>query len=260
MTQVEIRIATQLINTLPDPGAGNHWAQVLNHCEYTRLHEPPTRNILEYTNVPARFNGIPSVRQRIQTANEKPVTLTRELQEWIFRLFEESAPTYMTRSDVVRCWRNAFTSGKAFCNFTGWDKEDNQGNYVYADYIQGTGLNNSTGFKLQPTICHGALIKVKREFEKAGIVQVAFEILDAFDSNTLALEYEDNRHLIFPAINWYRFPLPYGKADPFPYLGGYDVPIPMLGNHVTESYIERDWIRYLDPDEPFPPNFYWESF
>ena len=227
------------------------YAQVKNHVEMFGI------NILDYTNVPKRFNGIPSVFQLIQTATQKPVTLTRPLQEWIFSLFLENAPVYMTRAEVVKCWANAFMSSKAFTNGVGWDKIDEEtGEYLYADFIQGTGETRE-GFKLQPVISHGSTVKVLRPpFAKAGIMQAEIEVLDAFDPNTLKLNYRDNRHVIFPAVNWYRFPLPDGISEPFPKLDGRDVPIPMLGNHTTVSYIDAAWLRFLSPEE-VPAQPYW---
>jgi len=143
---------------------------------------------------------------------------------------------------------------------TGHDVIDEEtGQLVYADWILETGMDNPEGWKLQPTICHGATVKVLRTFEKAGIVQAAIEVLDAYNPDTLTKTYKDNPWLIFPAVNWARYPLPYGRGEPFPKLDGADVPIPLLGYHTTEAYIDASWLRYLTPDEVFPPNPYWNS-
>lgn len=229
------------------------YAQIKNHVEVFGI------NFLEYSQVPARFQGIPSVTQRIQTAKERPVLMTRPIQEWMFSLFMENAPAGYTRSQVVTCWRSTMEGWRAFTNKTGWDN----GN---ADYIQGIN-DGAEAMRLQPTMSHGATLKVLRPPFQMGnkTWRVAFEILDAFDPKTLTLNYKDNRHVISAAINWYRGfingkrdPLhPHGWADPFPKLGGNDVPIPMLGNHVTESYIELEWVRWMRPDETLPLNPYW---
>jgi hypothetical protein len=249
--QVSITSKTQSVQEY------HRFAQVKNHVQMYGV------NILDYpdTKVPASVNGIPSVRQLIQTAQQKPVTLSRDLQEWMFGLMLDAAPDGMSRADVVKCWANAYMGSKAFTNRTGWDTVDEEtGKLTYADYIQGTGLENSEGFKLQPCICHGATVKVMRDpFFKAGVWQCEIEIADAFDPFTLSLNYENAPHLIFPAINWTRYPLPYGQADPFPKLGGRDVLIPLLGNHTTVGYIELDWLRFIEPGEQLPANPYWRE-
>jgi len=235
------------------------FAQVLNHVEWTTLHDPPTRNILQYTNVPVRFSGIPSVFQLIATATTKPVTMTRELQEWAFELMLETAPPLLTKEDVKKVYANAYMGSKAFTNGTGHDTTAGDGGgLVYADWVLGTGLDNPTGWKLQHTICHGATVKVLRTFQKAGITQAAIECLNANDPTITNKTYKDNPWLIFPAINWARYPLPLGQADPFPKNGDKDVPIPLI-TYANEAYIDASWLRYLTPDEPFPANPYWRQ-
>lgn len=228
------------------------YAQVKNHVEMFGV------NILEYTNVPARFNGIPSVMQQIQSQTNKAVTLSKDVQMWMWRLFKECIP--LSDTELKRCWANTFMSSKAFTNGTGWDKiDETTGEPLYADWIMGTGLDKK-GFKLQPTICHGATIKVLRPpFAKAGIMQAEYEILDVTNPEILLKTYKDNRHLIFPAINWYRYPLPHGKAEPFPYSNEHDVPIPLFGFGTDKGYIDAAWLRWLSFDEPIPANPYWSE-
>lgn len=231
-------------------GGFPRYAQVLNHVEYTRKMGLKVQNILDFTNVPARFNGIPSVFQQVQTPLNKPISLSPDVQRWMFRLFKECAPAGMSDVDIKKAWRNAFMGSKAFTNKTGWDNN-------YRDVILEENMN-SQDFKLQPTICHGATVKVLREpFAKGGIMQAEIEILDVLDPETLNKTYAENRHLIFPAINWYRYPTPYGMADPFPLLGENDVPIPLLGYGTNKGYINAGWIRYLDASEKIPANPYW---
>ena len=220
------------------------YAQVKNHVEMFGV------NILDFTNVPERFNGIPSVFQQVQTPKNKPISLAPHIQRWMFELFRECAPVGMSDADIKKCWKNAFMGAKAFTNKTGWDNG-------YQDVIleENMGAEN---FKLQPTICHGATVKVLREpFYKGGILQAEIEVLDVLDSSIVDRTYAENRHLIFPAINWHRFPLPHGKADPFPYLDGRDVPIPLLGYGTTKGYLDATWLRYMDDSEQFPANPYW---
>ncbi len=243
---IEIHINTK------KPRPPGVFAQVKNHVEMFG------ENILEYTNVPERFGGIPSVFQLISTAQTRPVTMTRELQEWAFGLMLETAPHYMSRADVKKAYANAYMGSKAFTNGSGWDTQPDGGGLVYADWILETGLDNPEGWKLQNTICHGATVKVLRTFSKAGIVQAAIECLDAYNADTLTKTYKDSPWLIFPAVNWSRYPLPYGHGEPFPKLDGADVPIPLLGYHTTEAYIDNSWLRYLSDDEPFPANPYWK--
>jgi hypothetical protein len=45
---------------------------------------------------------------------------------------------------------------------------------------------------------------------------------------------------------------PNGYAEPFPKLDGRDVLVPMLGNHVAESYIDNNWLEYLPEDSEIP--------
>lgn len=233
------------------------FAQVLNHVQMYGV------NILDYpdTAVPKSVNGIPSVRQLVQTAKQKPVTLTRDLQEWMFGLMLRNAPKWMSHDDVVKCWANTYNGAKAFTNKTGWDAiDETTGNYIYADFIQGTGLKNKSGFKLQPTICHGATVKVLRPpFRMYGVETCEIEVANANDPNTLNLTYESHPWLIFPAINWTRYPLPYGQADPFPKLGGNSVYIPLLGNDTNKGYIEAEWLRFLEPHEQPPADPYWRA-
>jgi hypothetical protein len=221
------------------------------------------------TAIPARFGGIPSVMQRIQSATELPVTLTRELQEWMFSLLFRNAPKDMSASDVKKCWANLYNGAKAYTNHTGWDTTNNDGDYVYADYIQGTGLENSKGFKLQPTVSHGMTIKVLRTFNKAGMVQAAFEVADARNPSTLNLTHENAPHIIMCAVNWTKgwqagttSPTPgyaQGWAEPFPKLGGRDVYLPMLSSNSNEGYIDTEWLEYLQPGSNVPAYPYWKK-
>lgn len=138
---------------------------------------------------------------------------------------------------------------KAFTNKTGWDNG-------YQDVILDENMGKEN-FKLQPTICHGATVKVMREpFMKGGVLVSEIEILDALDPATLTRTYANSRHLIFPAINWYRFPEPHGKADYFPLFDEHDVPIPLLGYGTNRGYIETQWLRFITNDE-YPANPYW---
>ena len=226
------------------------YAQVLNHVEYTTKMGLKIQNILDFTNVPKRFSGIPSVFQQIQTPNNKPISLEPKIQWWMFSLFRECAPPTMSDFDVKKCWRNAMMGAKAFTNKTAWD-------CGYQDVVLGENMG-APNFKLQPTICHGATVKVLREpFFKAGIMQAEIEVLDVLDPNIVNRKYSENRHLIFAAINWHRYPEPFGKADPFPLLGENDVPIPLLGYGTTKGYIDASWIRFLGEGESIPANPYW---
>lgn len=219
------------------------YAQVKNHVEMFGV------NILDYTNVPARFNGIPSVFQLIQSPKNKPISLSPEVQRWMFGIFRECAPSYFTDVEIKKCWRNAFMGAKAFTNKTGWDNG-------YQDVILDENMG-AENFKLQPTICHGATVKVMREpFMKGGVLVSEIEILDVLDPATLTRTYANSRHLIFPAINWYRFPEPFGKADYFPLFDEHDVPIPLLGYGTNRGYIETQWLRFITNDE-YPANPYW---
>lgn len=219
------------------------YAQVKNHVERFGV------NILEFTGVPKRFNGIPSVMQQIQTPQNKPISLKPEIQQWMFGLFRESAPSHFTDADLKRCWRNTFMGAKAFTNKTGWDNG-------YWDVI----LDENSGgdyFKLQPTICHGAVVKVLRPpFYKGGEMVAEIEVLDVLDPSIVERKYIENKHVIFAAINWHRYPEPHGRAESFPLLDGRDVPVPLLGYGTSKGYIGADWLRFLGDDECFPSP-YW---
>lgn len=258
---------TNTFSKVVAPTTYPRFAQVLNHVQWTAKYDPPARNILVYTNVAARFGGIPSVMQQIQTnTGNRTISLPDDIQWWMFSLFEECAPVGMSLADIKKCWRNAFMGAKAFTNKTGWDNG-------YRDVVLGENLNNPEGFKLMATICHGATVKVLRPpFYKAGIMQAEYEILNILDPSIVNRTYRDNRHLIFPAINWSRCYIwvngkrvidpsfyPHGRAEAFPLLNGRDVPIPLLGYGTTKGYIANDWLRYLSPNEPIPANPYWDS-
>ena len=234
------------------------YAQVMNHVEMYG------ENILDYTDVPLRFGGIPDVFQLFQTSTQQPTKLTRELQFWMKRLFDECMADVMTDKEIVTCWKNTFRGMRAFTNKFGPDNG-------FADYIQGVNLD-AEPMKLNPTICRGATIKVLRApFMKGGVLISEFEVLDAFDPDTLTKTYKDNRDKIFAAINWSRcyidfdkkivdpnFPL--GRAEPFPNPANRDVPIPLLGNHTNKAYIETKWLRFMDAGEAMPANPYWPGW
>jgi hypothetical protein len=247
-TRVEYRVRANPIVERQYPC----YAQILNHVQWTAKMGLPVQNILDYTNVPARFGGIPSVFQLVQTAMQKPVSLTKALQEWMFGLLEENAPTWYTRDQIVQAWANLYNGMKAYTNKTGWDNG-------YADYIQKLNLE-SEPMKLQPCISHNATVLVKRApFRMYNAMTCEIECADAFDPATLSLTWAGNTHLLFAALNWARFPLPYGKGEPFPKLGGNTLPVPLLGNHTTSAYIQEEWLRFLDADEPVPAEMYWEG-
>jgi len=228
-----------------DPSTFPRFAQVKNHVEMF------SKNILDYTGVPLRFNGIPSVMQQIQTPYNRAISLPDNVQWWMYSLFEECAPDTFTEDDIKKCWRNTMMGAKAFTNKTAWDNG-------FRDVVLGENMGNPEGFKLQPTICHGATVKVLRPlFWKAQMWQAEIEVLDVLDPSIVNRTYKDNRWLIFPAINWYRFPLPYGRADPFPLLGEKDVPIPLLGIGTNKGYMDAAWLRFLAPGEVIPANPYW---
>lgn len=226
------------------------YAQILTHVEWTEKMGLPVQNILQYENVAQWAGGMPDVFQLIQLPDQRPVTMTRGLQEWAFSLMEEAAPSHFTRDDVITCWASTNRGMRAYYNKTGWDDG-------FADYIQGINLD-AEPMRLQPAISRGATVKVLRApFWKAGIWQAEIECADAFDPKTLSLTWAGHIHLMFPAMNWSREPLPFGKSEPFPKLDGNDVPIPFLGNHTNKAYIGNDWLRYLVPREPVPAYPYW---
>ena len=203
MTQVEIRINTA--PALPDPGAGCRWAQVLTHPEFTKLYEPPIRNILDYTGMPQGVPSIPDVFQRTIAPQEKnPVTLTQPVQLWMWARFHECAPRGLPESELLKCWDNTWESAKAFTNGTGPNKVDETtGLPLYADYVRGTGLWNE-GFRLFGTMCRGNLVKVKEEAYWGGEWRVQIEAMDVLDPETLTKTYRGNEHLFFFATSWNR--------------------------------------------------------
>lgn len=248
-----IHISFTRESALP-PGTFPCYARVKFHTERYGV------NILEYTGVPARFGGIPSVMQRIQTAQEKPVTMTRALQLWSYGLIKSQAPAGMVESDMRKCWLHTYTSDVAFANKSGPEWLNDDGELAYADFVNDTNTD-AEGWRLQPTISHGHTVRVLRTFQRAGMTQAAFQIADAFDPSTLLMTRESHPHLIMCATNWSRGRradgtltpgYPNGYAEPFPKLGGRDVLVPLLGNHATESYIDNDWLEYLPADASIP--------
>ena len=210
------------------------------------------KTIMEMTpNFPSWKNGIPSWMQLISNQpNQKPATLTEPVQLWMWKLFKECAPSGMSDADIKKCWANAFMSSKMATNGTGWDKVDEEtGEPFYKDVIMGTG-DGKEGFKLQYGICHGATVLVLRPpFWKANVWQAELQAMNVDDPRILTKSYAENRHLIYAGVNWHRYPLPYGKADPFPGFESndgiiHDVPFPLLVDGSDKAYIEWDW---LDP-------------
>jgi hypothetical protein len=236
------------------------YAQVKNHVEMFGV------NILEYTNVPQRFGGIPSVFQLVQTATQKPVSLTKPLQEWWFGLLMANKPLWMARHEVVDCWRNLTSGMKAFTNKTGWDSDHGEC-AGYADYIQGLNLECDP-MKLQPTICHGSTVKIMDKPTRVGGVDVyPVQAINVNTTDLSTLTFSNSPHLIFPAVNWSRCYLPntqtidpkyypHGRAEPFPKLGGNTVPVPLLA-YTDVVYIETQWLRPLNAGGDFPANPYW---
>jgi len=280
MTQVEIRIATAQTNTIPDPGAGKKWARVLTHPEYCRNKGLPIRNILDFPPAVEKSTpSIPDVFQRtISNAEKNPTTLTEPIQRWMYNRFKECAPRGLPESELLKCWDNTWMSSKAFTNGTGPDKIDEiTKEYLYADFIRGTGLEKK-GFKLWATICRGAaLVKVLKESFWGGEMRVQIEAMNALDPTILTKTYKGNEHLFFFAVSWNRMwinpttanpygtpdpAMPYGRANPFPHFGddrSTGVPIPIMTTGTNVSYLPREWIEYLNVGDPYPEK-YWENF
>jgi len=230
------------------------YAQVKNHVEMFGV------NILDFTGCLPNEPGIPDVFQLKQTKDQQPVSLNLKLQKWMKGLFDECMDG-IPESDIINAWHKTFRGMRAFTNKFGPDNG-------YADYIQGLNTD-AEPMKLNPTICRGNVVKVLREaFYQGGVWISEIEVLDAFDPDTLTKTFKDNRHLIFCAVNWSRCYIddkrtidprffPHGRGEPFPNSGNRHVPIPLLGNRTTKGYIETQWLRFLDPAEPFPPSPYW---
>jgi len=209
-----------------------HMAQLKNHVQMfgkSILYCDPV--------VPLWQSSIPSVRQYLQDSDQYAVTLTPDAEAWMFELFKETAPITMTLTDIKKCFASTFDGARAFCNKTAW-------NNGYKSIVLGENLSSKM-WKLQPTICHGATIEILRPpFWKMNQWQVSFRVLNINRPDEfLNMNYRDNRTVIFEAINWYRYPLPYGKADPFPKLDWKPVPIPLLSNK-DEGHLELDWISF----------------
>lgn len=272
--KVQIHITTTQTHTLPDPGAGCRWARVITHPEFTKNKGLPIQNILDFTKVQQGVPSIPDVFQRIIAPKEKnPVTLTKPIQLWMWRIFKECAPVGLTEDELLRAWDNVWMSSKAFTNGTGPDKVDEVTDLpLYADYVRGTGLWND-GFRLFGTMCRGNLVKVTDEAFWGGELRVQIKAMNALDSTITTKTYKGNEHLFFFAVSWNRMWLngkpgthdprfPYGRGNPFPHFGddrSTGVPVPILVYGDNHTYLPREWIQYLKQGDPFP-NPYWDGF
>jgi len=248
----------ELVETPPPPDTlYPYYAQIKNHCEWTKDLGLPIQSYLEYTNPKKTWeqlpNGLPAVGQLVQTSKQKPVVMTKAIQQWAFQILWNYAPEDFTRADVVKVWRNLYEGMKAFTNKTGWDNG-------YRDWIQELNLNKED-MKLQPAISHGATVKVKRApFNMYGLLTVEIECMDAFDPSIFSKNPRTHPHLFFPAVNWNKSPAPHGHGEPFPKMEERDQFIPLLGNHTTSCYMPLSWVRFLKPDTAIPVNPYWQGF
>lgn len=199
----------------------------------------------------AGAGGDPAVFQLVQRPTDKAVSLTPELEMWMKRLFVESSQGRLSDSMVVRAYKGAMKGNRAYTNFSGWDSQDG-----HQSVVIGCNLGMEP-MKLQLTIGNGATIKVLGEARRvAGIMSYPIEVLNAQDPKTLTRTLKDAWWLIFPASNSTLEPAPEGQVDPFPYLGDYDVPIPLLANNTTVGYVEAGWVEFLgDISEPVYPYY-----
>jgi len=222
---------------------------IINHVQWTRKMGLKVENILDFTNVPLEnaqgkaINGIPDWFQLEQLDPlQKAVELTRDLQLWMFGLLREVQPG-VDDVELKRCWANLTESAKMAFNRTGGNRVGENGEFLYRDYIMGTGLEQQEHIKIQYGISRGNSVLVLRPpFPKFGKQVAEIKALNAQDPKTLTLTltYGENREVIYDAVNWHRYPLPFGQPEPFPYGGGV---LPLLMNGTDKAYIDWTWLE-----------------
>jgi hypothetical protein len=197
--------------------------------------------------------GDPAVFQLNQSAKDRAVYLTPELEYWMFGLDIESSQGTLPLSQVQKCYRNKLHGAKAFTNRTGW-----------TNGCSSVILEENTGSEPQRMnliIANGATVKVLGPKQRRGGKDVyPIEVLNAQDPKTLKRTLKDAWWLIFAATNSTIEPAPEGKVDPFPHLADFDVTIPLLANNTTVGYIEAGWIEFPKEKITAPVYPYYRSF
>lgn len=196
--------------------------------------------------------GDPAVFQLNQSSTDRPVSLTPDLEKWIYRLDIESSQGKVSNAQVRKTFRNKMHGGKAFTNRTGWSN-----GYFSAVLGENPGADPQ---RLQLTIANGATIKVIGPKTRRGGVDVyPIEVLNAQDPNTVNRTLKDAWWMIFAATNSTIEPAPEGRVEPFPHLENYDVMIPLLANNTTVGYIEAGWVEFLEGPLSAPVYPYYQS-
>lgn len=258
MAKITVKIDTKRPGTPPVivPSVFPQFARIRHWHERYGVSYIARRRIEENNpRLHAGAGGDPAIFQLSTRPKDKAVYMTPEIEWWMYGLFKESCGNRLLESQIKQAYRNAFSGQKAFNNFTSW--EDGYQSVVLGSHI------GAEPQRLQLVICNGATVKVVGPATTiAGSRVYPIEVMNAQDKNTLKRTLKDAWWLIYTATVSTIEPAPEGQVDPFPYLGDYDIPIPLLANNTTVGFVEAGWVEFLgNITEPsFPYYRSWVSF
>ncbi len=185
------------------------------------------------------------------------VELTEELQWYWFDLLKQNAPSYFTDDDLKLAWRKLTRDDQAFTNFAGSDTR--------ADYINGTNLDKEP-MGYEPIITGGNVVWLT-DLNLRDIKGELYYKLYCIDSTKPLPSINEVNNaltcwLVFSATTSKRLVdlntktiLREDLEEPFWWLDGNNVPVPLLGNSGT-NYIPKNRVRILGNDEEIPSPYH----
>lgn len=190
-----------------------------------------------YNHVPRQNAPTP---ETVRDLSDYFMDLTDGLQALWFEQLVLSAPD-MPADELLRAWRGLTTSDRAFTNEHGTDR--------CRDYVSGKNLDMEPP-RIQNLTCGGSVhLCIGGEIRAAGSTWLPFAAIDT-EQPLPAVNYFTHRWL-FTIATIIR---PDGQVDPFPQLGGQDIPVPFLAKGGVR-YLRTDRVVRLQPGELLPRSY-----
>jgi hypothetical protein len=219
------------------------------------------KNVFEADGIPLSTNGVPSVSQMSQPPEGyKPVTITKAMSDWWWKIQEEQFPEIHTQLQVAKLLFNLTIWKKAFNNKVGHSMPPDVGtprNEYFTGDRKGQGYKEDMG--LLWCWSEGSVYKKLGERRIAGETCVIIQAIDALKPSTWPTSYVGNEHLFTIATNASRdrFAKSGYRLDPFPPfpIDGVQrkVLVPLFVNGDDKLYVKK---KYTKPCTSIPTNIY----
>jgi hypothetical protein len=184
------------------------------------------------------------------------LTLTEPWQRFWYALLKYYSAGTMTEAALKKAWANLTADDRAFTN--------QRGSTTLRDYINNTNADKPPMRKEGVTTCGNVVKAAGEAVVKGGKLCLPVACIDYNLPPPVVADVVDKRYLIHFAticrpelVGPVREGAPNGEfqVNPFPQLGGLDVPVPMIAKGGV-NWIDVIRLRRIGEGEQYPPNPY----